>query len=109
MRWKNVSNRGGDPAGSNPSTRKHSSDQYLMSPVAGLHAQLPVCVSPCASAKYDSLRRSSSSARLRSVESSTNATPSARLPSANAAPPTPDTQLPPLRNHYSTYASHHHA
>src|SRR5437870_7841916 len=86
MRWKKVSNRGGDPAGSNPSTRKHSSDQYLMSPVAGLHAQLPVCVSPCASAKYASLRRSSSSARLRSVKSSTNATPSSRPPSNNAAP-----------------------
>src|ERR1700732_4899671 len=40
-RWKNVSNRGGAPSGSKPSTRKHSSDQYLISPLAGVHAQLP--------------------------------------------------------------------
>src|SRR6266853_3315540 len=66
MRWKNVSNRGGRSSGSKPSTRKHSSDQYLISPVAGIHAQLPVWLSLCASAKYASLSCSFSSAFLRS-------------------------------------------
>src|SRR5260370_9428843 len=66
MRLNNVSNRGCPPCGSKPSTRYHSSDQYLISPVAGSHAQLPVWLSLCASAKYSSLSCSFSSAFLRS-------------------------------------------
>src|SRR5260370_33253315 len=66
MRLNNVSNRGCPPCGSKPSTRYHSSDQYLISPVAGAHAQLPVWLSLCASAKYASLSCSFSSALLRS-------------------------------------------
>src|SRR5260370_38334040 len=66
MRLNNVSNRGCPPCGSKPSTRYHSSDQYLISPVAGAHAQLPVWLSLCASAKYASLSCSFSSAFLRS-------------------------------------------
>src|SRR6266853_1601097 len=79
MRCTNVSNRGFPSCGSKPSTRKHSSDQYLSSPVPGAQAQLPVWLSLCASAKYASLSRSDSSACFAAVTSVTAPTYS-RLP-----------------------------
>ena len=46
-----------------------SSDQWLTCFVLAFHAQLPVRLSFCASARYVSLRRRASSVRLRSVTS----------------------------------------
>ena len=50
-----------------------------------LQAQLPVWLSLCASARYDSLLRRASSARFCSLRSSTNATPSFELLKQRAA------------------------
>src|SRR5258708_6307848 len=62
----NSSNDGNGARGSYPNTRMNSSDWYVFLLVAGFHAQLPVWLSLCASARYALLLWRDSSARLRS-------------------------------------------
>src|SRR6266436_4301163 len=62
----NSSNDGNGARGSYPNTRMNSSDWYVFLLVVGFHAQLPVWLSLCASARYALLLWRDSSARLRS-------------------------------------------